>query len=440
MIADCNNGAVRVDGPVADTERLRRELACLLETDPARIHLDGHGEAGLGRQGSDDAAADAALLAHAVGRPVAVRLDPDPYALDAQALARARRLRVSGTPDGGDFQVDDDLGYVSVPPLALWLTGRLTDGLLRDPDAAALQYTFVQESFLDEVAAALGEDPVALRLRHIKDPRGRQLLQSVANQAGWNRPAANDGRADLVRGRGVAYSHRPSESGDAGSGTRSAWIADVEVNTVTGGVRLSRLVAGQDAGADGPLRPLLDSHPLRAALEQKLLGLPDTAPPADQWGGTDDRRLPATRGASPPAPRRMAGPLAEGEDVDLSPAVAVVANALYDATGVRFRSPPFSPARVRASLQARRDRGKRRWWWAGALAVTGLLATLWPWRASLAPVSRPATNLYSAETIERGRLVAEAGDCAVCHTAEEGLTNVGGRPFETPLARCTAPT
>ena len=433
VIADCNNGAVRVDGPVADTERLRRELACLLETDPARIHLDGHGEAGLGRQGSDDAAADAALLAHAGGRPVAVRLDPDPYALDAQALARARRLRVSGTPDGGDFQVDDDLGYVSVPPLALWLTGRLTDGLLRDPDAAALQYTFVQESFLDEVAAALGEDPVALRLRHIKDPRGRQLLQSVANQAGWNRPAANDGRADLVRGRGVAYSHRPSESGDAGSGTRSAWIADVEVNTVTGGVRLSRLVAGQDAGADGPLRPLLDSHPLRAALEQKLLGLPDTAPPADQWGGTDDRRLPATRGASPPAPRRMAGPLAEGEDVDLSPAVAVVANALYDATGVRFRSPPFSPARVRASLQARRDRGKRRWWWAGALAVTGLLATLWPWRASLAPVSRPATNLYSAETIERGRLVAEAGDCAVCHTAEEGLTNVGGRPFETPF-------
>ena len=60
----------------------------------------------------------------------------------ARALARARRLRVSGTPDGGDFQVDDDLGYVSVPPLALWLTGRLTDGLLRDPDAAALQYTF----------------------------------------------------------------------------------------------------------------------------------------------------------------------------------------------------------------------------------------------------------------------------------------------------------
>ncbi|MBF5057267.1 cytochrome protein [Alcanivorax sp. 521-1] len=110
-----------------------------------------------------------------------------------------------------------------------------------------------------------------------------------------------------------------------------------------------------------------------------------------------------------------------------------MANALYDATGVRFRSPPFSPARVRASLQARRDRGKRRWWWAGALAVTGLLATLWPWRASLAPVSRPATNLYSAETIERGRLVAEAGDCAVCHTAEEGLTNVGGRPFETPF-------
>lgn len=433
VIADFIDGGLRLAGPVASTERLRGELACLLESDPQRIHIDGDAEAGLGRQGSDDAAADAALLARAIGRPVAVRLDPDPYARDAEALARARRLRVSGTADGDDFRVDDDLGYVSVPPLALWLTGRLTENLLRDPDAAALQFTFVQESFLDEVAAALGEDPVALRLRHIKDPRGRQLLKSVADQAAWDHPVENDGGADLVRGRGVAYSHRPSESGDAGSGTRSAWIADVEVNTVTGGVRLSRLVAGQDAGADGPLRPLLDATPLRDTLERKLLGLPSSPPPADDWAAPADRKLPAWRPSSPPARRDAPGTPALSEGVDLSPAVAVVANALYDATGVRFRSPPFSPARVRAALEARARPGKRRWWWAGALAVTGLLATLWPFRPSIAPVARPAANLYSAETIERGRLVAEAGDCAVCHTAEGGTVNLGGRPFETPF-------
>ncbi|MFC6330755.1 c-type cytochrome, partial [Alloalcanivorax gelatiniphagus] len=69
----------------------------------------------------------------------------------------------------------------------------------------------------------------------------------------------------------------------------------------------------------------------------------------------------------------------------------------------------------------------------GAVAVAGLLATLWPWRPSIAPVARPAANLYSAETLERGRLVAEAGDCAVCHTAEGGTVNLGGRPFETPF-------
>lgn len=433
VMADFSGDAARVRVATTDSQQLRRELALLMDCEPERIAMETDGESPLGRHCGDDAVADAALLSRAVGQPVAVWLDSQTYGGDVEALRHARRMRFSGDPGDASFRLEADQGRVTVPVLALWLTGRLHDQVLQEPDAAALQYHFAQESFLDEIAIARGQDPVTLRLRHIQDRRGRQLLTAVADQAQW--PTTSTGeqsRQDLLRGRGVAYSHRPGTSGTA-AGPRSAWIADVEVNTVTGTVTLARLIAGQDAGDDGPIAPLLDPAPLRQALEQKLLGLPEAPTAMDDWAAEDTATPLATRTTTPPARPHQANTPATAEQIDLTPAVAVVANALYDATGVRFRSPPFSPARVRAALHGRNTPRRRRWWWAGGLAVSGLLAALWPWPAPLAPVARPAANLYSEETIERGRLVAEAGDCAVCHTAEEGATNTGGRPFETPF-------
>jgi nicotinate dehydrogenase subunit B len=129
------------------------------------------------------------------------------------------------------------------------------------------------------------------------------------------------------------------------------------------------------------------------------------------------------------------------------PSAAAIANAIYDATGLRFRELPITAERVRAALNSgspdadapATPAGKKRSkWWLGGLAgvfgtALGLLATAMPWRAEIAPVAPAAPGTWSAATLERGRLLAAAGDCAVCHTAPEGASNAGGLAMETPF-------
>jgi nicotinate dehydrogenase subunit B len=65
--------------------------------------------------------------------------------------------------------------------------------------------------------------------------------------------------------------------------------------------------------------------------------------------------------------------------------------------------------------------------------LAALLAAMFPWRSAIAPIAKPDASAYSAATIERGRQLAALGDCAVCHTADGGSTNAGGRPLQTPF-------
>jgi nicotinate dehydrogenase subunit B len=148
-------------------------------------------------------------------------------------------------------------------------------------------------------------------------------------------------------------------------------------------------------------------------------------------------------------------PLGAGESSSV-PGTAAIANAIFDATGVRFRAPPFTPEVVRSALhplpapegagppktRPRADmppgapwpRRRGLWAGAGALAVgaVGLVAGLLGSRAAIAPVSFNAPA-YSEAAIERGRVLAALGDCAVCHTAPGGAPNAGGRAMETPF-------
>ena len=65
-------------------------------------------------------------------------------------------------------------------------------------------------------------------------------------------------------------------------------------------------------------------------------------------------------------------------------------------------------------------------------AAIGIGAAVLPWRA-IAPIARPDASVYSAATIARGQQLAALGDCAVCHTAANGILNAGGRPLQTPF-------
>jgi len=137
-------------------------------------------------------------------------------------------------------------------------------------------------------------------------------------------------------------------------------------------------------------------------------------------------------------PRPNDPPLGSGESASV-PSAAAIANAIFDATGVRFREPPFTADRIRAGLGPSApvaERPKRGLWGllfgAGAAAVA-IAAAAMPWRTAIAPIPRPDISVYSAATIEHGRVLAALGNCAVCHTAPGGVTNAGGRALETPF-------
>jgi nicotinate dehydrogenase subunit B len=159
-------------------------------------------------------------------------------------------------------------------------------------------------------------------------------------------------------------------------------------------------------------------------------------------------------------PRPDQPPLGVGESASV-PSAAAIANAIFDATGVRFRELPFTPERILAGLRGEqgstravlprpapgtadvasaplqpnpfaRRRGILASVAAMIAAAIGIAAAVLPWR-SIAPITRPDPSVYSAATIARGRQLAALGDCAVCHTAINGVINAGGRALETPF-------
>ncbi|MGE6607097.1 c-type cytochrome [Halomonas sp. NPDC076908] len=509
VVADVNDHHLKIWGQTTTPLVLQQDLASLTALDASQIELYSLDQqpmssqtTGLGRHCGDDAAVDAALMSQALGCPVAVWLDAR-YTQDVEALGQAQRMSLTAElTDSGEiaryhYQQANSSGEVAA--VGLWLSGRaaapesipqvpaddsdptalsasvLSPYVFRDqhlsarlqqpsqtPSSATLigiQQAFARESFLDEVARDSGQDPVSLRLRHLKDARSIELIESVAKRAGWQVPLKKPTDSvplDLLQGRGFAFAQLPDRHQRMEAGVRSAWIADVAVNRVTGDVQLTRLIVGQDDG------PEVDTAGLQQTLQERILGearpLLGQAPGFDEWGDGSDapeqsveiapsalvnRDSPAVTQTKTASLRPAASDLLTG--AELSPGVAVIANALFDATGIRFRQPPFTAKRVREALKeattegatqqrlAKRATG-RRWLAAAALTtVAGTAVMAWPWKSTLAPIARPAANLYSAETIERGRLVAAAGDCAACHTSEGGSTNVGGRAFETPF-------
>ena len=111
---------------------------------------------------------------------------------------------------------------------------------LRDP--VGPQIHFASESFMDEVAAALGVDPVEFRLRHVKDPRDIAVIKAAAEKAGWqSRPSPRkDQTGNKVSGRGIAYSQR--------NGTRCAIVAEVDVDRSTGKIWARKFTVAHDCG------------------------------------------------------------------------------------------------------------------------------------------------------------------------------------------------
>jgi nicotinate dehydrogenase subunit B len=238
----------------------------------------------------------------------------------------------------------------------------------------------------------------------------------------------------VASGRGFAYVGVLDAGAGFGTG-HAAWVVDVAVDLSTGDVAISRVVVGHDAAALDTGLPA-SSGLLEGAARAEASRLTAELPAFDGWDLI--RRLPAQPddALATTGTRQETTTVLQGAGIAMLPAAAAVANAIYDATGIRMREPPFSAARLRSALAGAESKPARsaRGLLAGAgAAVLATVAAVWPWRAPIAPVASPPAGFYSSQTLERGRLAAAAGDCVVCHTAPNGRPYAGGLALDTPF-------
>ena len=238
--------------------------------------------------------------------------------------------------------------------LARTTASRFYTGPLRSP--ARLQNTFAHESFMDELAAQAKADPVAYRIRHLRDARLIETLNAAAKGLRWDtRPSPKPGnrRTGVVTGRGVACVFYEGDNG------YSALAAEVEVNQDTGVVRALRLVAASDTG------PISNPDGLRNQVEGGALqGLSRCLGEEVTW---DQEKITSIdwrtyhtlpMGFAVPAIdcvllNRTEGEVMGAGETSITVVAAAIANAIFDATGARIRQVPFTPERVKAALALR---------------------------------------------------------------------------------------
>ncbi|NMO15350.1 xanthine dehydrogenase family protein molybdopterin-binding subunit [Pyxidicoccus fallax] len=372
------------------TEAIARMLR--LPTDKVHgRHLQGSGC--YGHNGADDAAADAALLAHALpGRAVRVQWSrEDEHACEPYGSAMVMKVR-AGVSDRGDV-LDWDYELWSMPhgtrpggnPGNL-LAGRSRASPFRMPvprnggppsyaaDRNAIPLyafpgrkvtthfvprmplrvssmralgaygnVFAIESFMDELAHAAGADPVDFRLRQLQDARARAVILKAAERFGWSPAPRPPGR-----GRGIGFARYKNLA------SYCAVCVEVSVDPKTRAVRVLRAVLAADAGE--VVNPDGLVNQLEGGLIQSL-----------SWSLKEAVRYDARRVLSrdwstypiltfsevPPVDvaliDRPGEPFLGAGEAAQGPTAAALANAVFDATGVRVRDLPLTPERLAAS-------------------------------------------------------------------------------------------
>jgi CO/xanthine dehydrogenase Mo-binding subunit len=204
---------------------------------------------------------------------------------------------------------------------------------------------FSIESFMDELAHQTGADPVAYRLRHLKDPRAKDAITEAARAFGWDQWQRRPGH-----GRGIAFARYKNIAGYC------AVALEVVVNPANGHVRVLRAVASADSGHI--VNPDGVTNQIEGGLIQSLSWTLKEQVHFDeqQVVSTDWASYPILGfGEAPPVEvvliNRPNAPFLGTGEASQGPTGAALANAVFDATGVRMRQLPLTPERVLAALK-----------------------------------------------------------------------------------------
>jgi CO/xanthine dehydrogenase Mo-binding subunit len=376
--------------------RTRGTVAVLLKIPEQNVRIIYHEASGsYGRMSTDDGAEDAALLSRAAGAPVRLQwsrqdehgwepkgpaqLDEAKAAVDADGrltvwdfvdygqpwtasgttpLLASLQVGIKPTNPGGNNGTQSSGEIYAVPnhrivaELINWHFPEpipLRTSNLRAPGDIAR--CFASESLIDEIAADLKIDPVEFRLRHLaSNKRAAECLQAAADKAGWQKrpspaPAAS---GNIAKGRGIAVTQRAN--------TMVATVAEVEVDKTTGQVAVKRIVCSHDCGLminpDG-VKNQVEGNVIqgvsRALLEEVTFDANGVT--SLDWAAYPILRFPEGPDLDVALINRPEmAPLGAGEGATIPPA-ASIANAIFDAVGVRLREGPFTGKRVLAGLK-----------------------------------------------------------------------------------------
>ncbi|MEA2834996.1 MAG: nicotinate dehydrogenase subunit [Methylobacteriaceae bacterium] len=374
---------------------LRKAIAEMLHLsdDKVRcIHMEGAGC--YGHNGADDAAADAALLARALpGRPVRVQWmreqehQWEPYGPAMIGRARAS-LDAGGNIVDWQYEVRSNTHSTRPPGAGQLLAARHLEQPFKPgapkpipqpegggdrnsiplyalpnvnvvhhfvPDMplrvsaqrglGAYHNIFAIESFMDELAAAAGADPVEFRLRHMQEKRARKVITTAAERFGWSSTPLPKGK-----GRGFAFAQYKN------LGAYCAVAIEVDVEHESGRVRLGRAVAAVDSGQavnpDGIANQIQGGIVQSASWtlyesvrfdETRILSQDWSTYPILRFGNVPES-VDVHVIDAPGEPFLGTGEAAQG------PTAAAIANAVANATGMRIRDLPLSAARVKEAI------------------------------------------------------------------------------------------
>jgi CO/xanthine dehydrogenase Mo-binding subunit len=365
---------------------VRDGVARLLELPPQNVRaIWVSGPGSYGRNDAGDAALDAAYLSRVTGKPVRVQgMRSDGTTWDPKGPACVHRARAAINASGkvvayeftakgfsrqhiatneshpADSLIGQSMGLPPKPnqifgtpaesygfdnKLLAWETiaqlvehcSPLRTSHLRDPVGPEIH--FGSEQFIDELARAAGEDPVAFRVKYLTQPRHAAVVKAVAEKSGW---------ASLGKGRGIAFAER--------NGTAVAVVAQVEVDRASGRIWARKFWVAHDCGL------IINPELLRTTIEGNVVqGLSRTLFEEvrfdrDSVTSVDWASYPILEMSDAPESIEVAlinhpeiAPTGAGEPT-IRVIPAAVANAFFDATGVRLRRAPLNPERVKAAL------------------------------------------------------------------------------------------
>jgi len=398
-VVEINDGRLTCWSASQATHRLKRQLAAMmnLPLDNVRcLYIEGSGC--YGRNGHEDAAGDAAILSRAVGgRPVRVQWmradehgwDPKgpPILADLRAgvddegkvivweseffvpkgglgpvpLVAATLAEVSATPITEPYRFSNPNYMTSNTAISYTFPNVKTVAHLlaetpfrwswiRSP--ARLQNTFANESFVDELAALVGADPLDFRLSHLNDARGAELLRRLATLAHWEkRPSPlSPAQSDVMVGRGVSYAK------DFPSPTYVGAVAEVEVDRRNGDIRVQRFFLAHDCGQiinpDGVKNQIEGNiiQTVSRTLKEEVL-FDRSAVTSLHWATYPILTFPEVPDVIIDLIDRPTEKASGAGEAATLVVPSAISNAVFDALGVRLRSVPFTPAKVLAAIE-----------------------------------------------------------------------------------------